>query len=404
MIENLAETTKKSIFKRIFKYTYFSVIHILAIVALFLMFTALAVKFRWSNQKGNVDINNRYFQQIADKYGKDMTIDAKNVAKEQSLLMQRIGILAKYQPVDAKTIQDVYTKTGDIIIASRMLDAVALMLKDNKKFNAELKQLSSNTPSKSMSIYEFSNYKVWKDFCKAVRHDSKAIDSVAKITGVEARLIVMCLVGEQVRMFNSGRERFKQYVMPFSRIMMPTNRGYGVTGILEHTALRIERNLIDTKSPFYPGDYFYRCLNVNDSFPHVVNDSISAHRHKTIQRLIAGGDHYYSYLYTAFLLRQYQAHWESKGFDLSKRPEILGTLFNIGFHKSIPKANPEAGGSSFKVGNKEYTFGGLCFEFYYSGELNELFPITPRAFIPVKELEVINKDHLERIQAQKTGQ
>ena len=404
MIENLAETTKKSIFKRIFKYTYFSVIHILAIVALFLMFTALAVKFRWSNQKGNVDINNRYFQQIADKYGKDMTIDAKNVAKEQSLLMQRIGILAKYQPVDAKTIQDVYTKTGDLIIASRMLDAVALMLKDNKKFNAELKQLSSNTPSKSMSIYEFSNYKVWKDFCKAVRHDSKAIDSVAKITGVEARLIVMCLVGEQVRMFNSGRERFKQYVMPFSRIMMPTNRGYGVTGILEHTALRIERNLIDTKSPFYPGDYFYRCLNVNDSFPHVVNDSISAHRHKTIQRLIAGGDHYYSYLYTAFLLRQYQAHWESKGFDLSKRPEILGTLFNIGFHKSIPKANPEAGGSSFKVGNKEYTFGGLCFEFYYSGELNELFPITPRAFIPVKELEVINKDHLERIQAQKTGQ
>jgi len=401
MTENLTETPKKSIFKRIFKYTYFSVLHILAVIALVLMFTALAVKFRWSNQKGNVDINNRYFQQIADKYGKDMTIDAKNIAKEQSLLMQRIGILAKYQPVDAKTIQDVYTQTGDIIIASRMLDAASLMLKDNKKFNEELKQLAANSSTKSMSIYEFSNYKVWKDFCKAVRHDSKAIDSVAKITGVEARLIVMCLVGEQVRMFNSGRERFKQYVMPFSRIMMPTNRGYGVTGILEHTALRIERNLIDTKSAFYPGDYFYRCLNVNDSFPNVINDSISAHKHKTIQRLIAGGDHYYSYLYTAFLLRQYQAHWESKGFDLSKRPEILGTLFNIGFHKSIPKANPEAGGSSFKVGNKEYTFGGLCFEFYYSGELNELFPITPRAFIPVKELEIINKAHLDRIAAQK---
>jgi hypothetical protein len=213
----------------------------------------------------------------------------------------------------------------------------------------------------------------------------------------------MCLVGEQVRMFNSGRERFKQYVMPFSRIMMPTNRGYGVTGILEHTALRIERTLLDTKSPFYPGDYFYRCLNVNDGFPHVVDDSIRAHRHKTIQRLIAGGNHYYSYLYTAFLLRQYQAHWESKGYDLSKRPEILGTLFNIGYQKSVPKANPEAGGSSFKVGKKMYTFGGLCFEFYYSGEMNDMFPITERGFIPVSELEIINKDHLAKINNQLKG-
>ena len=65
-----------------------------------------------------------------------------------------------------------------------------------------------------------------------VKKDQKAIDSASRITGVESRLIVMCLVGEQVRMFNSGRERFKQYVIPFSHIMMPTNRGYGVTGIL----------------------------------------------------------------------------------------------------------------------------------------------------------------------------
>ena len=392
------EAKKKPLIKRVFKYTYLSVIHVLAITSLFLMFTALAVKFKWSNEKGNVDVNNRYFQQIADKYGKDMKIDAENIAKEQSLIMQRIGVLAKYQPNDANTIQEAFAKTGSIEIASRMLDAALILLKDNKKFNEEYNKLESKANKENLSLFEFSNYKVWRDFCKVVRNDKKAIDSVSKITGVESRLIVMCLVGEQVRMFNSGRERFKQYVMPFSRIMMPTNRGYGVTGILENTALRIERTLLDTKSPFYPGDYFYRCLNVNDGFPHVIDDSIKAHRHKTIQRLIAGGNHYYSYLYTAFLLRQYQAHWESKGYDLSKRPEILGTLFNIGYQKSVPKANPEAGGSSFKVGKKMYTFGGLCFEFYYSGELLDLFPITKRAFTPVKELEETNKSYVEHIQ------
>ncbi|MFY7943514.1 MAG: hypothetical protein ACOVNZ_02990, partial [Crocinitomicaceae bacterium] len=65
--------------------------------------------------------------------------------------------------------------------------------------------------------------------------------------------------------------------------------------------------------------------------------------------------------------------------------------------KSKPKKNPEAGGSTFNVGGKDYTFGGLCFEFYYSGQLQELFAITGRAFIPVKELERKNKEWIASI-------
>jgi len=208
----------------------------------------------------------------------------------------------------------------------------------------------------------------------------------------------MCLVGEQVRMFNASRERFKQYVYPFSSVILPRNRGYGVTSILEHTALRIEKQLIDKNSKFYPGDYFYKCLNTTDAAPGLVVDSIRAHQHKTIQRLIKGGDHFYSYLYTAFLIRQYQAHWQREGYDLSYRPEIIGTLFNLGFEKSKPKKNPEVGGSSFKVGDKEYTFGGLCFEFYYSGEMMKDFPITSVPFTPVAELEKKNTAHLKKVE------
>jgi hypothetical protein len=202
----------------------------------------------------------------------------------------------------------------------------------------------------------------------------------------------MCLVGEQVRMFNSGREKFKQYVVPFSRLILPTNRGYGVTGILQNTALRIEKTLFDTKSPFYAGDYFQSCINVNDSFPELVNDTIESHKYKTIQRLIKGGDHYYSYLYTAFLIRQYQAHWEKAGFTLAYRPEIIGTLFNLGYQKSKPSAHPKVGGSNFQVANRTYTFGGLCYEFYYSGELQNLFPLTSKPIVPVADLEIKNKD------------
>ena len=390
--EGLKQPKKKH---KILKITYYVALHLLSAFAIVLIFTAVAVKFKWTNTRGNVDVNNRYFSKLASQYGKDLKEKQQNFDNEENLLLQKIGLLAKYKPVDALKISNAYQQSKGLFIAQRMFDATALLLKDNRTFNNELKNLKAKKDNKS--LFEFSNYAVWKTFCDAVRKDKAAIDSASRITGVESRMIVMCLVGEQVRMFNASRERFKQYVYPFNNIILPRNRGYGVTSILEHTALRIERQLIDKNNKFYPGDYFYKCLNTTDAAPSLVVDSIKAHKHKTIQRLIKGGDHFYSYLYTGFLIRQYQAHWQLEGFDLSYRPEIVGTLFNLGFEKSKPKKDPEVGGSSFKVGDNEYTFGGLCYEFYYSGEMMKDFPITTNPFPPLALLEKQNKAHLKKV-------
>ncbi|MFN6013755.1 MAG: hypothetical protein ACK47F_03600, partial [Flavobacteriales bacterium] len=266
---------KKRKLHKFFRISYFTVIHGLALFALFLIFTALAVQFKWTNTSGTNDVNNRYFNELADKYGKDQDLDSAALVLEEDMFFQKLGILAKYKPVDARKIYSAFEKTKDVLIATRMLDATALLLKDDKDFQKEIKQLKKWRKGKDHSIYEWSNYEVWDQFCQAVLKDKAAIDSASRITGVEARLIVMCLVGEQVRMFNSGREKFKQYVYPFSRVMLPNNRGYGVTSILETTALKIEANLQDPKSPYYPGDYFSKCLNYNDSFPSRIVDSIA---------------------------------------------------------------------------------------------------------------------------------
>ena len=379
------------------KYTYLTALHILAGVAAFLILTALAVKFKWTNDAGDVDINNRYYEDIASQYGNESKKDSATIARDEYIMFQRLGVLSRYYPHNAKVISEAYQHEKNVYTALRMLDAVSILLRDNKQFMREMKEVNKKAKFNSGSVYAWSNYTVWKQFCNTIIKDKRAIDSVSRLTGVESRIIVMCVVGEQLRMFNSGREKFKQYVYPYSRLILPSNRGYGVSGILEHTALRIESTLFNEKDPFYPGDYFQQTINVRDSFPEVINDSISAHKHKTIQRLIKGGDHYYSYLYTAYLMRQFQAHWEKNKFDLSNRPEILGTLFNLGYQKSKPKKNPEVGGSTFKIGEKDYTFGGLCFEFYYSGEMQDAFPITGRGFIPVKELEKNNKTWIEAI-------
>ena len=69
--------------KKILKYGYFSVVHILAAVALFLIFTALAVKFKWTNNKGAIDENNRYFSQMADKYDDELKLDSASIEKKK---------------------------------------------------------------------------------------------------------------------------------------------------------------------------------------------------------------------------------------------------------------------------------------------------------------------------------
>lgn len=379
------------------KIVYVITIHSMAAFAGFLILTTLAVQFKWTNDSGSVDVNNRYFEELADKYGKNLEKDSTQIRTAESIMFQKIAIIAEHYPENAKLIMEAYINDKNVYTPLRMIDAFTIKYKDNDAFIKSMNAVKSKTNDNKGSIYAWSNYKAWKQFCNALKSDKNAIDSVSRLTGVESRIIILCVVAEQLRMFNSGREKFKNFVYPYSRLILPTNRGYGVSGILEHTALRIEKTLFNRNDPFYPGDYFRNILNVRDSFPELKRDTIKSHRHTTIQRLIKGGDHYYSYLYTALLLRQFQSHWEKAGFSLSNRPEILGTLFNLGYQKSKPKKNPSTGGSSFRIGDKSYTFGGLCYEFYYSGELQKEFPITGKGFLSIAELEAKNKELVKSI-------
>jgi hypothetical protein len=79
-------------------------------------------------------------------------------------------------------------------------------------------------------------------------------------------------------------------------------------------------------------------------------------------------------------MKQVQQQWQQAGFDLSGRPEILATLYNLGFPASKPKENPSCGGSRIEVNGRWYTFGSLAYEFYYSGELLDAFPFEAAIF------------------------
>jgi hypothetical protein len=257
----------------------------------------------------------------------------------------------------------------------RMIDAAELHLQNNKAYLLEVAEYNKKLASKSNtdstgSIYEWMNIAEWTDFKFAVAKDKAIIDSVAKQTGVEPRLIVSVLVGEQIRLFNSKREAYKKWIGPLKILSVETKFSLGVTGIKDFTAKRIEAYIKDSTSKFYLGKAYEHLLDFS-------TDSVDRER---FQRLTSYKSHYYSYMYAALFMKQMKVQWEKAGFPIDERPEILATLFNVGYEQSQPKSNPRVGGSSITINEKIYSFGSIAYEFYYSGELFDLFPFKTKKF------------------------
>ena len=147
-----------------------------------------------------------------------------------------------------------------------------------------------------------------------------------------------------------------------------------MNGIKISTAKAIEEHLKDPNSEFYMGKRYEHLLD------YTVEGQ--AQEDERYNRLVDYRNHLYSYLYTACILHQTMLQWQRAGYDISNRPDILFTLFNVGFAQSVPKPNPVCGGSHIKIRDKVYTFGAIGFDFYYSGELAEDFPFWREHFIP----------------------
>lgn len=347
---------------------------VFALIGFFLTGSFAAIKLGLTNEKGSIDVNNRYFQEIKDKYDQSYQLDTTGLMYYKYEALERILLLNKFYPRNAQYILHAYQHSENEGEVLRMLDAADLQLKSNKTYSKALRKLKNDLRKKrkvrSESVFEWMNIAEWQDFKIAVEKDKHLIDSVAQVTGVEARLIVACLVGEQIRLFNSNREAYKKWIGPLKVLSVETQFSYGVTGIKEHTAIKIENFLKDPSSVYYLGKECENLLDFSTEDPTT----------ERMDRLTSYRNHFYSYMYAAVFLKQVKMQWERAGYPIAHRPEILATLFNVGFPQSNPKSNPRVGGSTIKVYEKPYTFGAIAYQFYYSGELFDLFPIQPEKF------------------------
>jgi hypothetical protein len=215
---------------------------------------------------------------------------------------------------------------------------------------------------------EWSETIQWDVVKGGLQKDTAIISRVSAETGVSARMIAAAVAPEQIRFFaeSSNREVFKRYFEPLKILASLSQFSLGVSGMKQKTAEEVERHTTDTTSLFYPGDEYAVLISYGSSTTDRSGDLFN--------RLTDEKDHYYSYLYTALYLKQIEMQWKRSGFDVSARPDVLVTLFNLGFSASAPKASPQVAGAPITIGGQTYSFGELGATFYHSDELLAEFP------------------------------
>ena len=204
----------------------------------------------------------------------------------------------------------------------------------------------------------------WLVFGQAVYKDREVIRRAAQDAGVEPRVIMAVTAVEQLRLYNSDRQIFKEIFSPLKILGTQVQFSWGVAGMKGGTAELVEKHLKNKKSVYYLGP----------EYEHLLDFKTENRDEERFERLTDQRNRYYQYLYVGLYLKQIMVSWQKEGYDLSQRPEILGTLYNIGFGHSDPKANPAVGGAEIEIGGEKYTFGGLTHDIYWSGELLSEFP------------------------------
>lgn len=353
--------------KKIFGVLLLSASIVLVVIVAIYAAAYYAVAEGWTNVEGEVDAHSLDYQQ---NYTKTANIEnpvygpSDDRTQQSRLIDCQLRYLQSRYPKNASKIENAFQESGSEELISRMIFATSLRMPESEELKGRCDLSSISGTQVDSDIFLWINTEEWPIITEAIDKDRELIEKASSVTDLDSRLLMMPLAVEQLRLYFSQREFYEKFFKPMKILVSTNQMAWGVMAIKEKSAEKIENNLKDKSSPFYLGAKYEHLLDLTTDDP--VSERAS--------RLNNDKEHYWSYLYGALYIKELMAQWEKAGYSIEKRPEVIATLYNLGFERSKPKENPEVGGSTLDIAGGKYTFGGLGFEIFYSGELMESFP------------------------------
>ncbi|MBK5215318.1 MAG: hypothetical protein JJE53_00710 [Candidatus Pacebacteria bacterium] len=352
-------------FKKIKRNTFRIFLFGFALVGIIFFVVFVAMQYGWLNVKGSISERNSYFN-VENKNS------IKNTSDNNLEIICQINVLSKYAPLTSVNIYKTLTSGASDELLSKMVETASRRFKNDYLYNLSINKCKTSghiyqNLDIPISAYNWADTDQWSLMKEVFTRDQEVINKAAADANISPRLILSGIIGEQFRFFNNRRESFKSYFEPLKILASLSQVSFGIAGLKPKTVGIIESNLKDKNSHFYLGP------DLENIVDYAENADIESER---MTRITNAKDPYYSYLYTGLFMKEIIAQWQTQGYDISERPEILATLYNLGFYYSVPKENPETGGSVININNVDYTFGDIAYEFYYSGELSDIYPIN----------------------------
>jgi hypothetical protein len=287
----------------------------------------------------------------------------------RATVLCKIHVIANYAPETARNIYIVSQNTQNVTLIQNMITTASSRFMNDTNFIKTMEQCNDaivpNTETIVMTAFAWADSSEWSVLKSAFTRDQEYIIRAANDAGISPRLLLGGVIGEQLRFFTNARDSFKQYFEPLKILASLSQFSFGIAGLKPETVARIDQHLKSPQSVFYLGKEMENIV----TYPAGSNpDDVR------FNRITDTKNTYYSYLYVGLFMRQVTAQWERAGYDISENPGVLATLYNLGFNRSIPKPDPQSGGAPITVNGQQYTFGDLAHEFYYSGELVDIFP------------------------------
>ena len=333
-----------------------------ALVGLTFSGVFVAMQFGWTNVRGAIAERNKYFANNIN--------EVTNGINENSdvVILCKIHVLAGQAPDTARKIELTYEKTENIALVNKMFENALTRFQDTPLINDFNNCINVTAPDQTpivQTAYLWADSAEWDVLKSVFIRDQEIIKQAAKDAGISPRILLGGVIGEQMRFFGNSRETFKSYFEPLKILATLSKFSYGIAGLKPETVARIDQNLKNSKSVFYLGS----------DMENIVTYPEGADQEKLrFERITDTKDTYYSYLYVGLFMRQVTTQWKASGYDISHLPGVIATLYNLGFNRSIPKANAAPGGATININSTQYTFGDLGEQFYYSGELIQEFP------------------------------